>query len=496
MNQWILLAFGCGFTAALLVLLVDLIAKKTPRYRTTVAGLIAIIAYAIIGYSILRIAGELPKEGYVTVSLISSSLATTLVISRLSIYVSAIAILLCIITSIYTVAYLSKSGNAAMFYALTLFLAMSIVGVTISGDLLTLFIFWEAMSVSAYALVAFHKRSWEAIEATIKYLLLSGVGSLTALYGIALLYGITGTLNLRSLEALVAQPSTPIGLALVFILAGFGVEAAIAPMHTWLPDAHPAAPSPMSALLSGIIIEIGSFVFMRILGPAFTGPAYVAVLQPLIAIFAIVTMFVGNLSALHQDDLKRLLAYSSVAQVGYVLFGISVFTPTGFSASLFHIWNHALLKGPFFLLAGTVTYLIGTRSLTSMAGVGRRYPVFAVLLGMNALAMTGVPPFGMFWSEFLIALSAISLKSALMTAGVALMLVNVLISIVYYFRVIRVVIFSQPSEYLLAAQPKRASILMIIPVIFLIALSLLTGMMPQLFYEPAVRAIQALMGTT
>jgi formate hydrogenlyase subunit 3/multisubunit Na+/H+ antiporter MnhD subunit len=267
-------------------------------------------------------------------------------------------------------------------------------------------------------------------------------------------------------------------------------------MHTWLPDAHPAAPSPMSALLSGIIIEIGSFVFMRILGPAFTGPAYVALLQPLIAIFAIVTMFVGNLSALHQDDLKRLLAYSSVAQVGYILFGISVFTPTGFSASLFHIWNHALLKGPFFLLAGTVTYLIGTRSLTSMAGVGRRYPVFAVLLGMNALAMTGVPPFGMFWSEFLIALSALSLKSALMTAGVALMLVNVLISIVYYFRVIRVVIFSQPSEYLLAAQPKRASILMIIPVIVLIALSLFTGMMPQLFYEPAVRAIQALMGTT
>jgi formate hydrogenlyase subunit 3/multisubunit Na+/H+ antiporter MnhD subunit len=213
MNQWILLVFGCGFTAALLVLLVDLIARRAPCYRTTVAGLIAIIAYAIIGYSIFRIAGELPNEGHVTVSLISSSLATTLVISRLSIYVSAIAILLCIITSIYTVAYLSKSGNAAMFYALTLFLAMSIVGVTISGDLLTLFIFWEGMSVSAYALVAFQKRSWEAIEATIKYLLLSGVGSLTALYGIALLYGITGTLNLQSLEALVAQPSTPIGLA-------------------------------------------------------------------------------------------------------------------------------------------------------------------------------------------------------------------------------------------------------------------------------------------
>jgi formate hydrogenlyase subunit 3/multisubunit Na+/H+ antiporter MnhD subunit len=267
-------------------------------------------------------------------------------------------------------------------------------------------------------------------------------------------------------------------------------------MHTWLPDAHPAAPSPMSALLSGIIIEIGSFVFIRILGTAFTGPAYVALLQPVIVVFAVVTMFVGNLSALHQDDLKRLLAYSSIAQVGYILFGISVFTPTGFSASLFHIWNHALLKGLFFLLAGIVICLIGTRSLTSMAGVGRRYPVFAVLLGMNALAMTGVPPFGMFWSEFLIALSALSLESPLMTVGVALMLVNVLISVVYYFRVIRMVVFSQPSEYLLATHRKPASILMIAPAIVLIALSLLTGIMPQFFYEPALKAIQALMGTT
>lgn len=496
MNQWIFLLFGCGFTAALFVLLVDLIAKKSLRHRPIIAGLIAVIAYAIIGYAIFRIAGELPKEGYATVSLVSSSLATTLVISRLSIYVSAIAILLCIVTSVYAGAYLSESGSASMFYTVTLLLALSIVGVTVSGDLLTLFIFWEAMSVCAYALVAFHKRRWEAIEATIKYLLLSGAGSLTALYGIALLYGITGTLNLQSLAPLVALPSAPIGLALVLILAGFGVEAAIAPMHTWLPDAHPAAPSPMSALLSGIIIEIGSFVFIRILGTAFTGPAYVALLQPVIVVFAVVTMFVGNLSALHQDDLKRLLAYSSIAQVGYILFGISVFTPTGFSASLFHIWNHALLKGLFFLLAGIVICLIGTRSLTSMAGVGRRYPVFAVLLGMNALAMTGVPPFGMFWSEFLIALSALSLESPLMTVGVALMLVNVLISVVYYFRVIRMVVFSQPSEYLLATHRKPASILMIAPAIVLIALSLLTGIMPQFFYEPALKAIQALMGTT
>ncbi len=496
MNQWLVLLFTSGFGAALLVLLADLAGKRVPQYRTPLSGVIAIGGYAIVGFSLLRIAGELPENGRITISLARSALATTLVVSDLSVYVSAIAVILCFLTAIYTVAYLSKSGNAAMFYVLTLLLALSIIGVTISGDLLTLFIFWEAMSVSAYALVAFQKRSWEAVEATIKYILLSGVGSLTALYGIALLYGLTGTLNLESLGPLVARPSVTLGLALTLIIAGFGVEAAVAPMHTWLPDAHPAAPSPMSALLSGIIIEIGSFTFIRILGPLFAGPAYVVYLQPLIAVFAILTMFVGNLSALQQDDLKRLLAYSSIAQVGYILFGISTFTVAGFSASLFHIWNHALLKGLFFLLAGIVSYLIGTRSLTSMAGIGRRYPALALLFGMNALAMTGVPPFGMFWSEFLIAFSALSVKSAWLTAGVVLMLVNILISIVYYFRVIRIVVFSQPSDLVSGNRVGRASLLMIGPAVVLIALSLITGLMPQFFYAPAVRAIQVLMGTT
>lgn len=496
MNQWLFMMFGSGFAAAILVMLADLAARRSSQYRTLVSGLVAIGGYAAIGYSIIRIASELPKGGQVTISLAPSPLATTLVVSQLSIYVSAIALVLCFLTAIYAVGYFSKTGNVAMYYVLTLLLALSIIGVTISGDLLTLFIFWEGMSVAAYALVAFRKRSWEAIEATVKYLLLSGVGSLTALYGIALLYGVTGTLNLQALASLVSQPSATLGLALALIIAGFGVEAAIAPMHTWLPDAHPAAPTPMSALLSGIIIEIGSFTFMRILGPVFAGPLYVSILQPLMAIFAIVTMFVGNLSALHQDDLKRLLAYSSIAQVGYILFGISTFTVEGFSASLFHIWNHALLKGLFFLLAGIVVYSIGTRSLTLMAGIGRRDRVLAALFGMNALAMTGVPPFGMFWSEFLIVLSAVSLHSVLLTAGVALMFINILISIAYYFRVINITVFSQPSDFLSQNRTRPLSRLMLGPAIVLIVLSLITGIFPEFFYAPAVRAIQILMGVT
>jgi len=405
-----------------------------------------------------------------------------------------VAVTLGLLVSIYSVRYMEHYRNAALFHSLIILLTINIFGITMSGDLLTLFIFWEGMSVCAYGLVAFRKTSWEALEASIKYLLLAGVGSLTALYGIALLYSVTGTLNLHALSALPLGASGGVLLALALMITGFGVEAAIVPLHTWLPDAHPAAPSPMSAMLSGVIIEIGSFTIIRILALAFFKGDLIAVIQPFLVVFAVLTMFVGNLSAYGQDDLKRLLAFSSVAQVGYILFGISTFTTAGISASIFHIWNHALLKGLFFLLAGVVSFTIGTRSLSEMAGVGRKWPLLGFLLSASALAMTGVPPFGMFWSEFLIILSALQTETSLLAGGAVLMLVNVAFSIAYYFRIMTRVAFDMPSTYVHSAHWAPRSSLMIGSCIALIALSLFTGLFPDWFYQAALRAVQAMIG--
>ena len=421
-------------------------------------------------------------------------LATSLTLTPLGVYISSIALMLSMLISVYSIAYFSKERSSAVFQALILLLYLGIYGVTIASDLLTFFIAWEAMSVAAYGLVAFHKHSWEAIEATVKYLLMSGIGSLTALYGIALVYGLTGTLNIDAFVNAFGTP-TPIGiLAVVLIFMGFGVEAAVAPLHMWLPDAHPAAPSPMSALLSGIIIEVGSFAFIRLLGGILTLPSYVTLAQPILAIAAVLTMFVGNLSALQQDDLKRLLAYSSIAQIGYILLGIAALTPNGFSASVFHIWNHALLKATLFLLAGVVTYLIGTRSLTQMAGLGRRSPILAALFGLSALAMTGVPPFGLFWSEFLIIISSLAVQSPVLNAAVVLMLVNLLISIAYYFRVIRVIAFAKPTTAPNGGARLRIPLTLIVPCMILVGLSLITGLYPNLLYQPAVDAIKSILG--
>jgi proton-translocating NADH-quinone oxidoreductase chain N len=489
----LLATFFPGFVGAFAILLLDLFFRKR-SHRSAASGIVAMLSFALIAVSNWQQAAQaFETSGSIVIQTEPSLLATTFTITRLGVYISTIALFLCILISLYSISYLSKEGNAAIFQSLVLLLYLSIYAVTVSGDLLTFFIGWEGMSVAAYGLVAFYKHSWEAIEASIKYLLMSGIGSLTALYGIALVYGLTGTLNIQAFEKAFAT-QTPIGLlAVALIFVGFGVEAAIAPLHMWLPDAHPAAPSPMSALLSGIIIEVGSFAFIRLLGGILVLDSYAVLAQPILAVAAVATMFIGNISALQQDDLKRLLAYSSIAQVGYILLGIATLTPAGFSASMFHIWNHALLKALLFLLAGIVTVQIGTRSLTEMAGLGRKSPILASLFAIGALAMTGVPPFGLFWSELLIILSNLSVGSGILTVAAVLMLVNLIISIAYYFRVIRVVVFAKPSATLDGNGPVKVSKLLLLPCVILLASSLITGLYPNPFYQPAVRAVTALL---
>jgi len=494
--DWTILlpTFFPGFVGAFAILILDLLLRYRTSHRSAVSGIVALVSFAFIAYSNWQQAAQVLASGVpIVIQLEPSLLATTITITPLGVYISSIALLLSILISLYSIAYLSKEGSSALFQALILLLFLGIYAVTIAGDLLTFFIGWEAMSVAAYGLVAFYKHSWEAIEATVKYLLMSGIGSLTALYGIALVYGLTGTLNIEAFTKVFAT-FTPIGmLAVVLIFMGFGVEAAVAPLHMWLPDAHPAAPSPMSALLSGIIIEVGSFAFIRLLGGILTLPSYAVLAQPILAAGAVATMFIGNLSALQQDDLKRLLAYSSIAQVGYILLGIATLTSAGISASVFHIWNHALLKATLFLLAGIVTFLIGTRSLTDMAGLGRKSPILAALFGISALAMTGVPPFGLFWSEFLIILSNLAVGSVVLNAAVLLMLVNLLISIAYYFRIIRIVAFAKPNPAMNPNERIKIPLTLLVPCMILVALSLITGLYPNLFYQPALDAVKGIL---
>jgi proton-translocating NADH-quinone oxidoreductase chain N len=484
-----LAAGGVGILATLSL---DLVARRFKIRRSYVGALISSLTYLAFLYLSWRIWVSIPTTGVESFSMASGPLSSTIIVSSLGLYVFVIAAILGLGVSIYSARYMAAYNNAALFDCLLILVGMSVFGVVFAGDLLTLFIFWEAMSICAYGLVAFRKSQWEALEAGIKYLMLAGAGSITALFGIAIVYNIAGTLNLQSLASLGLASNTGLLFALSLIIAGFGVEAAIVPLHTWLPDAYPAAPTPASAMLSGIVTAIGSFTIIRIIAGSFVSSSLSSFLQPVFVFLAVLTMLVGNLSAFGQDDIKRLLAFSSVAQIGYILLGISTFTATGISASIFHIWNHAFLKSLFFLLAGIVTFTIGTRSLKDMAGIGRKWPLLGVLFSANALAMTGVPPFGMFWSEFLIVLSSLQTKSLLLTGAAIVMLFNVAFSIGYYFRIIRVVAFNKQSDYLATARFKPRSAVMLVPCVVLLALSLITGFFPDTFYQPILNGVHAL----
>ena len=488
-----LIMFAPCFIGAFAVLALDLLLRRRVGKRSIISSVTALATLTAVTVNNWLQASEVFSTGKpLMIQLEPSLLATTFTITRLGVFISSIALLLTILVSVYASVYMSEEDNVALFQALILLLYLAIYTITVAGDLLTFFIGWEGMSVSGYGLVAFYKHRLDSIEASIKYLLMSGIGSLTALYGIALVYGLTGTLNFEVFQKSFAT-FTPIGvLALLLIFVGFGVEAAVVPMHMWLPDAYPASPTPMTAMLAGIMTGLGSYAFIRVLGPVLVQPQYSSLAQPLLATAAVVTMFVGNLSALQQDDLKRLLAYSSIGQAGYILLGIAPLTVAGFSASIFQIWNHALLKGMLFLLAGIVTYQIGTRSLTEIAGLGRKNPTLATLFTAGALGMTGAPPFGLSWSELFIVLSNIAVGSPVLDAAIVLMLFNVVISIGYYFKIIKVVVFAKPSNYLSEHSVTKTPSLLFIPCCVLIGLSVITGLYPNLVYQAATDAIKGL----
>ena len=331
-------------------------------------------------------------------------------------------------------------------------------GIVFAGDLLVLFVFWELMSISSYALVSFFKEQGTSLEAGFKFLVMSAAGSATALFGISLLYGMTGTVNFEALTTALSGTASNawIYIAAVFIFVGFGVKAAVFPLHTWLPDAYSAAPAPISAILAGIVIGPGIFAIAKVFFTAFI--SFQNVWGPAIAVLSVITMLVGNITALMQTDIKRMLAYSSIGQVGYMLIGLAVGSQLGLTGTFLQFFNHALMKGAAFLCAGAIIYRLGTRELGDMQGVGRKMPLTAVALAISVVALIGLPPLAGFPGELTLFSSAV--EANMTWLGIALLL-NSIISAGFYLKIIYTII--QPAASEKVEQTKEAPLLMLIP---------------------------------
>ncbi|MFZ5799769.1 MAG: complex I subunit 5 family protein [Candidatus Omnitrophota bacterium] len=307
---------------------------------------------------------------------------------------------------LYSLSYIRRYTSPTLYYTLFSLLLAGLNGVVISGDLFNLFVFLEITSIASYALVAFGVEA-EELEAAFKYLVLGSVASTLILLAIGILLGNVSTLNMadisRSLNIATSRQLMLFCLAL-FIM-GFGLKIALIPFHAWLPDAHPAAPAPMSAMLSGVVIKtIGVYALARVVFNIIGASAPVL---NILSWLGIISMAGGVLLAIGQWDFKRLLAYHSVSQVGYVVFALGLGTPLGIVAGLFHLLNHSLFKSLLFLNSGAVEYRTGLRQLDKLNSLSQEMPVTAATTLVASLSIAGIPPFCGFFSKVLIIIAAL-----------------------------------------------------------------------------------------
>jgi proton-translocating NADH-quinone oxidoreductase chain N len=365
-----------------------------------------------------------------------------------------------------------------------------------------LWILFEAMAVSSYLLVAFYKEQPSSLEAGLKYLVQSATGSALVLIGIGLVLAVTGTLSLDAIRT-TAVPSTALLAAGAFFVIGFGVKTALVPLHTWLPDAHSQAPSGISALLSGVVIEVGLLAMLRTIGAL--APATVN-WGVLLMTFGAINMLAGNLLALRQTQVKRMLAYSSLVHVGYMLVGLGiavyVHETGGAEGGMFHLFNHGLMKGLAFLAAGTFLYALylasgdhGTLTTRDLSGAARRYPWAALALSLALLSLAGLPPLAGFMSKWQIFAAGFETHNIFIASLVVFAALNSVLSLAYYAPLINAVYRQEPSAVVEMGRPLPLS--MNFSLLVLAAAIVVIGIKPGLvawLTVPAGEAVMAAFG--
>ena len=408
----------------------------------------------------------------------------------------AIAMLIVsIITVVGSFNYMRNRANPAVYFSLILLSTIGMVLIAFSTDLVMLFIGWELMSIPTYILAGFNKKNPISNEAAIKYFLFGALSSAIIIYGMSLAYGITGSTNIGEVIqgfATLDEDLLPIGLlAIGMLIAGFGFKMGLVPFHMWLPDTYEGSPPPITALLAAGTKKAGFAAALRIiiLGTVALNLDWTLAL----GVIAIMTMTIGNIAAIMQKNLARMLAYSSIGHAGYILIGISIapFSGLGLQASLFHILNHAVMKGAAFIaVAGIVTALAVTH-LDKLKGLGRRMPITALGLVISLLALAGVPPLNGFWSKLMLFGAAIDAGSSLWWApwlAVAGVL-NSALSLAYYGWIIRKMYFEGETEKRIK-EPASIIAVMIFSIIFMVTI----GVYPEPIIKFAEMASPTLTG--
>lgn len=378
--------------------------------------------------------------------------------------------------SVYTIDKEIKETRIPLYYALINILIGSLLGIVYTNDIFNGYVFIEVGTLAACGIIVVKDKK-ESIKATLKYFIMSCLGSGLVLMGIAFLYTMTGQLNIsfihRELMKVYTNYNNAILVSLGLFTMGFGVKSAMFPLHTWLPDAHSSAPTSSSALLSGLVLKAYVYLLIKVLYRVY-GIELINnfPILSIILVLGSLGMIIGSLFAISQKHIKRVIAYSSVAQMGYIFLGIGLGSELGVAIAVFHIIGHAITKSAMFLCAGAMIESTGHKELDALKGVGKEMPLTLALFTMGALSMVGIPIMPGFISKWYLALASIRGDKMVF---VAVVLISSLLNALYYLPIVINGFFGEENlkdkEYNSKSKPFKE----MLPVVALIIVMIYTG---------------------
>jgi len=402
---------------------------------------------------------------------------------------------------LFSAKYMEQYTAKPKYLSLFLLMVAGMNGVVLSGDIFNLFVFLEIASIASYALVGFGCEH-EELEASFKYMVLGTVASMFVLFGVALVYGNTGSLNMAYISKAIQSNGLSTGLAfsMALFIAGFGLKAALVPFHAWLPDAHPSAPAPISAMLSGVLIKaLGVYALVRVIFNVF---GISEAISWILITLGILSMVIGVFLAVGQWDFKRLLAYHSISQMGYVVLGVGMgalilarggngkIAALAILGGLFHLVNHAVFKSLLFLTSGSVEMSTGTRQLKHLGGLVEKMPFTRTTCTIASASIAGVPPFNGFWSKAIIVLAAA--QARFWSLAVVTVVVS-LVTLISFLKVQRYIFLGELPEDLQDVKENKGSMAMAMALMaclcVLMGLLLLVEPWRQSILTPAVQVL-------
>jgi multicomponent Na+:H+ antiporter subunit D len=480
-----------SFTGAVLVTALTLFA---PRLSKLVALLTTMLMMLVAVWGLMRLLsladGDVQRLTH-PVGGWAAPLGIEYVLDPLSAFLTVLIAAIGFLVVLYptSVGFQITATSGVQLYPLVLLLLGALMGVAVAGDLFNLFVSLEIYSIASYALIALGGPA--AAVASFRYLLIGTVGSSLYLLGVGFIYFTTGTLGMESVTApLAALTDSPtIAAAAALILIGLGIKMAIFPLHGWLPDAHSHAPPGVAALLAAVQVKVAAYALIRIMYEVFP-PGYVTDQIPVTTLmtwFGAAGIMVGSVLAIRQSDIKRMLAHSTVAQLGYIAVGIGLGTPLALIGALMHVVTHAAMKASLFFIAGSVLDTVGTKKIAHYAGLGPKMPFLMGGFTVAAISMVGLPPTAGFVSKWYLVSGALSadqwvIAAVIVTASIA--------TLIYFLRILELIWFAELDPELSVSREPRIEVLAPIAILTLTILMIGVASSPIIrFLEPVTQRL-------